>query len=766
MVVYSADRSFSESSDVHGICLVPYPTSFDSIYYTDMRYTSGVHVLGAERHIILRPEPLAHAFSPLLIVGRANEDARQVADQVAVLNRNSFNKIQTHSTVDALEKTATAFVQKSQNGGGSPILRGFEANKILLVVDGVRMNNAIYRSGHLQNAMSVDADVLERMEVLYGPSALIYGSGALGGVIHFRTPDLRFSKTEEQHSSIGFSYASASQTKKTFAKIQFANAKWSSLSFASFTEVGNLRVGKHARKTNSNFGLDTTYVLSQPDRIIQNPNPLVLQETNFQQVSALQKLAYRFSPKRLLIANLQYYESPKISRYDELSLYHENQQPLYSEWYYSPFRRFLSSLVYEDKTRFALADEFKIIGAYQSIAEGQNTRRFNSEYLLQSKDQLDIFNLYLDAKKTLGKFHLNYGFATDINSVTSTAKRKNITTQTEDSNTLTRYPSGGSKTIELGGYLQSQFAITKNFDLKIGLRLQHYKNEFRYLHSDIFEWPEYFYDKNNQASTAFVYSFGLIKKWASGIGLKLHYGNAFRAPNIDDLAKTRIKTTTISVPNLNLKPEKTNNFSASFWYDKRWGLQHIKLDYTFYYTHMHDAIVRQDFYLPNGDVTYVADGVSYQVQANVNAAKANILGHAFGMSWTWDEKYTIAAGFNVQKGTQKEGGVAHPLAHIPPSFGIVQTNIKKDLLNLNVAYVFNGPKKRSDYASTGSDNLIFATTEGLPARGIFNINLLYDLTPLQLSLGLDNILDLRYRTFSSGLSAPGRDLRMGIKLTF
>ena len=78
-------------------------------------------------------------------------------------------------------------VQKSQGGGGSPVIRGFEANRVLLVLDGVRMNNGIFRSGHLQNAITVDPNSLERVEIIYGSSSVGYGSDALGGVVHYYT---------------------------------------------------------------------------------------------------------------------------------------------------------------------------------------------------------------------------------------------------------------------------------------------------------------------------------------------------------------------------------------------------------------------------------------------------------------------------------------------------------------------------------------------------------------------------------------------------
>ena len=50
------------------------------------------------------------------------------------------------TSADLLQKEGNIMIQMSQSGGGSPIIRGFEANRVLLVIDGVRLNNAIYRS--------------------------------------------------------------------------------------------------------------------------------------------------------------------------------------------------------------------------------------------------------------------------------------------------------------------------------------------------------------------------------------------------------------------------------------------------------------------------------------------------------------------------------------------------------------------------------------------------------------------------------------------
>ena len=115
------------------------------------------------------------------------ERKKNVAQKIDVITKSYIARINAQNTGDLLMSTGNVFVQKSQQGGSSPVIRGFEASRVLLVVDGVRMNNLIYRSGHLQNAITIDQNMLENVEVLYGPGSTLYGSDALGGVIHFRS---------------------------------------------------------------------------------------------------------------------------------------------------------------------------------------------------------------------------------------------------------------------------------------------------------------------------------------------------------------------------------------------------------------------------------------------------------------------------------------------------------------------------------------------------------------------------------------------------
>ncbi|MCU0326272.1 MAG: TonB-dependent receptor plug domain-containing protein, partial [Spirosomaceae bacterium] len=105
---------------------------------------------------------------------------RESPNQIELISKKQIAFQNAVNTANLLEQSGNVFVQRSQSGGGSPVLRGFEASRVLIVIDGIRMNNAIYRAGHLQNVLRIDQSMLERAEVIFGPSSVLYGSDALG----------------------------------------------------------------------------------------------------------------------------------------------------------------------------------------------------------------------------------------------------------------------------------------------------------------------------------------------------------------------------------------------------------------------------------------------------------------------------------------------------------------------------------------------------------------------------------------------------------
>jgi hemoglobin/transferrin/lactoferrin receptor protein len=171
-------RSIMITTDFDGNADVSSFSGKDSIYfrhvsfkprqYSIKRSNKDLYTIKMEMRTLVHEEFVVGA-------SRFRESRDDIPQTIETISSKAIAFESSQTTADLLENSPAVFVQKSQMGGGSPILRGLEANKILLVVDGLRMNNAIYRSGHLQNVLSVDQGVLERAEVVQGPGSVVYG---------------------------------------------------------------------------------------------------------------------------------------------------------------------------------------------------------------------------------------------------------------------------------------------------------------------------------------------------------------------------------------------------------------------------------------------------------------------------------------------------------------------------------------------------------------------------------------------------------------
>src|SRR5688500_14572559 len=150
-------------------------------------------VIGAEGQAQTGDTTYKQLDEVVFSVNKWEQKTNEVPNKIVKINMNTAKVWNPQTAADLLGQTGTVFIQKSQLGGGSPMIRGFATNRVLLVSDGVRMNNAIYRSGNLQNIISIDALSTQTAEVIFGPGSLVYGSDAIGGVIDFHSLEPGFS---------------------------------------------------------------------------------------------------------------------------------------------------------------------------------------------------------------------------------------------------------------------------------------------------------------------------------------------------------------------------------------------------------------------------------------------------------------------------------------------------------------------------------------------------------------------------------------------
>ena len=113
-----------------------------------------------------------------------------------------MDAFQYRTSPEALSGTTGVFVQKTNHGGGSPFVRGLTGNQTLLLMDGIRLNNATYRYGPNQYFNTIDAWTVSKIELARGTGSVQYGSDALGGVIQVFTKDPSFNKDAKLHTTV------------------------------------------------------------------------------------------------------------------------------------------------------------------------------------------------------------------------------------------------------------------------------------------------------------------------------------------------------------------------------------------------------------------------------------------------------------------------------------------------------------------------------------------------------------------------------------
>jgi hemoglobin/transferrin/lactoferrin receptor protein len=248
--------------------------------------------------------------------------------------------------------------------------------------------------------------------------------------------------------------------------------------------------------------------------------------------------------------------------------------------------------------------------------------------------------------------------------------------------------------------------------------------------------------------------------------------SAYRVPNVDDLAKIRVRGRNVLVPNLDLTPERSYTFEATVspFFDDIFSLSgsSLQVDITAFYTLVDDAIIRSDYQLPNGDTLLEVSSDLYRVQANINAENAYVYGVSANLSFRFADGWQFQSSFNYQKGRSKIiNEDEQPLAHIPPNYGKTSLAYEADRWKCEFSVRYNGNKPLDEYAPGSSDNEDFATPVGALAWTTLNLYGSYQVTDfLALSAGFENIADVHYRMFSSGVSAPGRNAFLAISATF
>ena len=653
-------------------------------------------------------------------------------------------------------------MQKSQQGGGSPVIRGFESNRILLLIDGVRQNNLIFRGGHLQNIITIDQNILENVTVFYGAGSTFFGSDALGGAINLTTKKAKLlSDTMNKFSgNLNTRYATVNNEKYVGFDLNYASKKFASLTAVSFNDFGNLTMGKSQNGTNELFGTRDFYVenLNGTDVITPNSDIYSQNPSGYKQYSVLQKLLYvsDFDVKHEL--NLQFSNSTAIPRYDRLT--ETNSAGFRSaEWYYGPQKRIFTNYTLS-KEKGVFGSDVKVMMSYQNLEESRHNRNFKNYNLQNRIEKVNVFSIDFDLQKKYLKSTLYYGMNTVYDNLKSTAFSNNSTTGVEIP-INTRYPNGDNSTLKSEFYASYNQTYSNTFSWNVGGRFGYAALKSTIVDNNFFNLP---YDVIQQKNITSSFSTGLVYKTSNYFSLIGNLSSGYRVPNVDDLSKIFESTGgLLIVPNANLKPEQTITGDAGF----RVETKEFEFENTFFYTKFYNAIVTDKF-LFNGLPTITYAGVTSQVVANQNKQNAFITGISTKLKINFSAQFHLDATVNYSIGRIVNADRSQsPLDHISPLYGKIGLNYVNKYFGADLFILFNGRKPIDEFNAGGEDNQVFATKNGSPAWQTYNIKTSVALAKqVTLFVGLENILDIQYRTFSSGINAPGRNFYLAGKYSF
>ncbi|MCB4807414.1 TonB-dependent receptor [Tamlana sp. 62-3] len=764
VAIYNVDKTKSVVTNFRGEANISEFTNTEIIYFKHLS------------HLLKRVQKTDIKFNKVFLVANTQgldeivisaskfeQNKRDIPQKIISSNAEDVTLNNPQTSADLLEQTGHVFVQKSQYGGGSPMIRGFSTNRLLITVDGVRMNNAIFRSGNLQNVISIDPFSIQNTEVTLGAGSVIYGSDAIGGVMSFYTQKPQFSHNNKLHLKANAitRYTSASHEKTGHFDINLGLNKWAFVTNISYNDFDDLKMGSHG----PNAYLRNEYVVTTPngDEIVSNSNPLIQRYSGYNQLNLMQKI--KFQPKSNLSFDLGlfYTKTSSYSRYDRLIRYRDDLLRS-AEWNYGPQKWFMSNLqITKLSSSSNLYDKIKATLAYQNFQESRLDRDYQSVERNINEEAVDAVSFNLDLEKTLGpKLELFYGGEYVFNQVKSTGKTEFIDTNTYQ-NALSRYPNGATWQ-SAAVYSSIKYKPQPHFVFQSGLRYNYVASKASFVESNVFlNLP---FSKAHNDSDALTGTAGI--SWAPNpiIQWKLNASSAFRAPNIDDVGKVfDSEPGSVVVPNNNLKPE--------YAYGGELGVvlnfnNTVVLDLNTYYTYLNNALVRRDYQL-NGETEIIYNGELSNVQAMQNASKAWIYGFEVGGKINFTNKLKLTAQYNVVGGTEVNDGIEVPVRHASPSFGNAHFTWRDNKFTLDAFTNFSDSFSYLQLAPSEQEkDYIYAVDANgnpySPSWYTLNLRTQYQVTPAaRVTASLENITDQRYKTYSSGIAAAGRNFIIALQ---
>jgi len=620
---------------------------------------------------------------------------------ISSIGQQQITQNGARTSPETLMGIAGVFIQKTNHGGGSAFIRGLTGNQTLLIIDGIRLNNATYRYGPNQYLNSIDLFTIDKIDVLKGIGAIEYGSDAMGGVINITTKEASSTMLNKINLSNTSKFISGDMEKTNRTDISYAEKKWNFIGGVSFKKFGDLIGGADLGKL-----IPTGYSEKNYDAKVKI------------KIDSYQELT--ISSQNTIQHNIPIYHKIVLENFATNQIDYQIH--------------YLNYIKYKVINKQKWISEFILNASTQRSIEQRSNQKNNS--LIYRNEADTIKNIGLTAE-IISKPTANWTMNTGIDYYRDLVFSEAIETSSTFNSPIQKrglYPNG------------SVYKNSSIFNLHyIDLGKLNINTGVRYNFLDI-QIKDAILGNIAVKPAAFATNFGINYQLNPNHYLFGSMTRGYRAPNIDDLGSLGIIDFRYEIPNYDLKPEQSNNFEIGYKYNSK----KVNFAISAFQMNLKDIIARV---LVEGQIIN-----GYKVYNKENIETSYIKGAELTYATKIDQNFdlqintTYTYGQNVTKN--------EPMRRIPPIFGQNRLAWHKKNIFLSITHQFAGKQNRLAQGDI-DDNRIGKL--GTPHWNLINIDAGIKLKHLQLNTSLINILNEKYKTHGSGVYGMGRAIGLSVQ---
>jgi len=615
---------------------------------------------------------------------------------ISLLGKKEMDHFTKRTAPEMLMNMDGVFVQKTNHGGGSPFIRGLTGNQTLLLIDGIRLNNSIYRYGPNQYLNTIDIFTIDRMEVAKGTGSVQYGSDAIGGALQLFTADPLLSKgKQEWHGNATGKFMTGGMEKTGRGQLQYNSEKVAFLGGGTYRNFGDLVGGKETG--------------------VQSPS-------GYTEYAFDGKLLFAFDE------NVQLTLASQFLNQSHVPIYHKVVLENYATNEFQPQQRLLNYAKLNLRGSKKAFDQVKFIASWQQNTENTTTQKNNTNMVQIDDNQVNTFGFVTDITSEFSKiWTANSGIEYYHDKVSSSRFVNSTDNSVPSAEKRGLYPDG-SQYGNFALYSLHHFTLN-NWVLDGGLRFNAFNIKLK--DDDL--------GVVNISPDALVFNVGAMYNLNRKNHLYATISNGFRAPNIDDMGTLGIVDFRYEVPAYDLKPEKSINYEIGY----KLSLQKFQANFAAYYLDLNQLIARTKV---EGDSIE-----GYPVYKKENVGEAYITGAEADFLWKVSSYFDLNGSISYTYGQNVTND--EPLRRIPPFNGKLAATYSLYKFFVSGEFLFAAKQDRLA-AGDISDNRI--PDGGTPGWEVVNIFAGYQLAFVKMKVGFENLLNEDYRTHGSGINGVGR----------